>query len=342
MQRVLVNQLLPVKNEEQMRHLVRYVNFINSRPKRDLHQKGFHTHHIYPKSLAKKNNVEDFDGDWNLIELTSREHFIAHMILSYCYDNYSMVYCFRLMVDSGKYKEKITSRQFEKLKLKESKLIQNKVWLRTETHNVFVDKSEEDNYINKGYYRGRIIREDHKCNGNPGEKNGMYGKTHTDEVKKKLSLLRHLSCGMRVWLNNGVINKNPCDKDEIDFLLSNGFSYGRLNQKPTTKNRKAMNDGNVSKMIKESEVEKYLKLGWSFGCVKKIKTNRCSVFKGFENILVSKEEIKDFLDIGFNLGRTKEKNPFSEKEKKFLIKNIDIIESKAEFESILNGVVCAN
>lgn len=103
-----------------------------------------------------------------------------------------------------------------------------------------------------------------------------------------------------------------------------------------------MNDGNVSKMIKESEVEKYLKLGWSFGYIKKIKTNRRSVFKGFENILVSKEEIKDFLDIGFNLGRSKEKNPFSEREKNFLIKNIDIIESKAEFESILNGVVHAS
>jgi hypothetical protein len=250
MERISVNQLPPVKNEEQMKHLKRYVNFINSRPEIDLHQKGFHTHHIYPKSLAKKNNIDDFDGDWNLIELTSREHFIAHMILSYCYNNYSMVYCFRLMVDSGKYKEKITSRQFEKLKLKESKLIQNKVWLRTENNNVFVDKSEVDDYINKGYYHGRIIREDRKYRGSSGEKNGMYGKTHTDEVKKKLSLLRHLSCGMRVWLNNGVINKNPCEKDEIDFLLNNGFSYGRLNQKPTTDNRKPMNDGNISKMIK--------------------------------------------------------------------------------------------
>ena len=83
MKRITIEQMPPAKNEEQKRHLVRYVNFINSRPERDLHQKGFHTHHIYPKSLAKKNNIDDFDGDWNLIELTSREHFIAHMILFY-------------------------------------------------------------------------------------------------------------------------------------------------------------------------------------------------------------------------------------------------------------------
>jgi hypothetical protein len=73
MERISVNQLPPVKNEEQMKHLKRYVNFINSRPEIDLHQKGFHTHHIYPKSLAKKNNIDDFNGDWNLIELTPRE-----------------------------------------------------------------------------------------------------------------------------------------------------------------------------------------------------------------------------------------------------------------------------
>ena len=126
MERISVEKMPEVENEEQMRHLVRYVNFINSRPERDLHQKSFHTHHVYPRSMAIKNNIEDFNGNWNLIELTSREHFIAHMILSNCYNVYSMVYCFRLMVDSGKYKEKITSRQFEKLKLKESKLIQNK------------------------------------------------------------------------------------------------------------------------------------------------------------------------------------------------------------------------
>jgi hypothetical protein len=52
--RISVEQMPPVKNEEQKRHLIRYVNFVNTRPERDLHQKGFHTHHIYPKSLAKK------------------------------------------------------------------------------------------------------------------------------------------------------------------------------------------------------------------------------------------------------------------------------------------------
>ena len=60
MQRITVDQLPSVENDEQMRHLVRYVNFINSRPGRKLKQKGFETHHIYPKSIAKKKDVENF------------------------------------------------------------------------------------------------------------------------------------------------------------------------------------------------------------------------------------------------------------------------------------------
>ena len=50
---------LPSVDSKNQKHLIRYANFINSRPERELHQKGFHTHHIYPKSIAKKNDVQD-------------------------------------------------------------------------------------------------------------------------------------------------------------------------------------------------------------------------------------------------------------------------------------------
>jgi len=55
---------LPSVDSKNQKHLVRYVNFINSRPERELHQKGFHTHHIYPKSIAVKNKYANPDGDW--------------------------------------------------------------------------------------------------------------------------------------------------------------------------------------------------------------------------------------------------------------------------------------
>ena len=43
MKRITIEKLPSVQNEEQKRHLIRYVNFINSRPERKLKQKGYDT-----------------------------------------------------------------------------------------------------------------------------------------------------------------------------------------------------------------------------------------------------------------------------------------------------------
>jgi len=209
MKRITIEKLPSVQNEEQKRHLIRYVNFINSRPERKLKQKGYDTHHIYPKSMSIKNNIEDYNGDWNLIELTRREHFVAHMILYKC-KYLEMIRAFYLMISMNKIlKSRLMSRQYENIINENSKLVKNKVWLRTETHDVFVDKSEVDKYTNKGYYHGRIIREDHKYNGNPGEKNGMFGRKQTEDGLRRLSEFATMKTSSSTWMNNGVENKYP-------------------------------------------------------------------------------------------------------------------------------------
>jgi hypothetical protein len=54
----------------------RYYRFINSRPNRIKQlNDGLEVHHILPRSLGGSNNKE------NLIALTPREHYIAHLIL---------------------------------------------------------------------------------------------------------------------------------------------------------------------------------------------------------------------------------------------------------------------
>jgi hypothetical protein len=110
----LLSTDLPSVSSENQIHLERYVKFINSRPERKLRQKGFHTHHIYPRSMAEKNSIPDFNGDWNLIELTLREHFIAHLILRKC-GYKSMISAFSLfrIVDNVFYKN-MNSRFFER------------------------------------------------------------------------------------------------------------------------------------------------------------------------------------------------------------------------------------
>jgi hypothetical protein len=72
-------------------HLSRYQAFIQSRPKRIWAPKqGLCKHHILPKSLGGSNDSN------NLIVLTEREHYIAHLMLWKAYGG-KMAYAFWLM-----------------------------------------------------------------------------------------------------------------------------------------------------------------------------------------------------------------------------------------------------
>lgn len=64
---------ISVKNE---RYYQKYLDFCHSRQYRGIKKtKGFHRHHIFPKSFEK------IDDPWNLTLLTYREHYIAHLLL---------------------------------------------------------------------------------------------------------------------------------------------------------------------------------------------------------------------------------------------------------------------
>lgn len=74
-------------------------------------------HHIIPRSLGGSDNKE------NLVDLTAREHFICHWLLTKMYTGESkskMVYALNGMKRNGKYTQryetKITSRVYENLK----------------------------------------------------------------------------------------------------------------------------------------------------------------------------------------------------------------------------------
>jgi hypothetical protein len=61
-------------------HLDRYHHFIWSRLFRELPKDSYvERHHIVPKSVGM--NRDHYSQPWNSIKLTSKEHFIAHMML---------------------------------------------------------------------------------------------------------------------------------------------------------------------------------------------------------------------------------------------------------------------
>lgn len=107
-------------------------------------------HHILPKSLGGSDSIE------NLTNLTAREHFICHWLLTKMYpsgeEHWKMINAFRMMRAENprqlRYKTRVTARVYENLKKEYSKL-------------------QSERYS--------------------GEGNGFYGKSHSDEAKAKIS-----------------------------------------------------------------------------------------------------------------------------------------------------------
>ena len=96
----------------------RYQKFIKSRPNRSKKTfDGCETHHILPRCMGGKNTSD------NLVVLTLREHFIAHLMLSRCFregtkQRQQMI---AATMNFGN-RMKISSRMFEKLRLEQGQI----------------------------------------------------------------------------------------------------------------------------------------------------------------------------------------------------------------------------
>jgi len=107
------------------RYLSLYNRFISSRGKRARSKKkGYELHHIIPTSIGGTDTVD------NRICLTSREHFIAHLILSKCYEGENrskMVYALHRMANgSQKHRYKISSRQYDRIRTEQAEAARKK------------------------------------------------------------------------------------------------------------------------------------------------------------------------------------------------------------------------
>ena len=107
------------------------------------------THHIKPRSLGGNDDLE------NIVELTAREHFICHWLLikmTTGKNHHKMLNALRMMraenPNQQRYKTKITARVYESIKTEYAKLQSKKL---------------------------------------QGKGNGFYGKTHTEEARKRIS-----------------------------------------------------------------------------------------------------------------------------------------------------------
>lgn len=109
---------LPKVDLEHQIHLERYKKFIESRQHRKIEEgASIEKHHIWPFSLGAHKGY--YREPWNIVKLTAREHYIAHLILWKCYEG-KLAKAFFYMQNkntlSGKCNSEITSRQYDKLR----------------------------------------------------------------------------------------------------------------------------------------------------------------------------------------------------------------------------------
>ena len=117
-------------------------------------------HHIVPKAEGGS------DDKTNLVKLTARQHYIAHLLLAKIYDDYKMYSALTYMQCKSSRNQrdfKFNSRLYEKMRVECAK--KHSAW--------------------------------RKAHPLVGQKNGMYGRKHTEESKKKMSDNKKGQCS---WL----------------------------------------------------------------------------------------------------------------------------------------------
>ena len=110
--------------------------------------------------------------------------------------------------------------------------------------------------------RSASMTEWRKTHSTKGEKNGMYGRKHSDEVKKASSIRRAATNSSRRWYNNGITSLFLVSPPNETWVL------GRINQKPTTAGNRWYNNGVIRKSCSEHPGE-----GWTLGMMKDRKAN---------------------------------------------------------------------
>ena len=168
------------------KYTIIYYQIINMAKLRKMPIGYYERHHIIPKSLGGTNKKE------NLVNLTAREHFICHWLLTKMVDDqnskWKMINALGFMIWGENEKQqryKINSRLYEQLRKKHS---EQKSWAQHGEKNGFYGKqhSLETKQIMSEKAKGRTPWN----KGKPFKGAGMTGKNHSYDTKQRLSEIK--------------------------------------------------------------------------------------------------------------------------------------------------------
>ena len=164
-----------------------------------------------------------------------------------------------------------------------------------------------------------------------GEHNPFYGKTFDEETLKKLSKSHS---GKTPW-NKGLTS----DKDERVKKNADALKKSIKINGCSVKNSVWINDGEITKMIQQSDVQYYLNGGWRRGRLSLSKrkyedTNagKIRINNEIEEKVVTSEDLNNYLNCGWKKGRLKFKS--TSNFGKHLRKKVVCVETGVVYESL--------
>ena len=244
-------------------------------------------HHIIPLSEGGPDTKD------NKINLSAREHYIAHLLLAKIYDDYKMWKAWNMMCCKNSRQKrnfKYNSRLFERLKIDFSKKNSEFQKLR------FSDpKNKEFLKRPKSELHKKHLRESFKNRDFNGEKNPMFGKNikdfMTDEDYKK-------------WCHNvgnsrrgkfGVFKCSESTKKKISAAIKGRKHTDQARSNMSKSRRKSYYKKLIKKFGFEQAKIEVCKLNSHKGWIR-------SIHKGYENLRVSKLALCEYLIDGWKLG----------------------------------------
>jgi len=190
-----------------------YISIISSRLSRIREENIYYEkHHIIPKSLGGSNRQS------NLVDLTAKEHFIVHLLLTeMCIvDQHQrkMRYALQLMMNNPSSNSNWNSGKYELARLKNLKALKGRKF--TENHKKKLSES------NKGVKRSNETKEKLSIAGSKriGNLNPFFGKKHSKDTKEKI---RNSKKGSKKWITNGSESRLV----DINEDLEEGWRKGR-------------------------------------------------------------------------------------------------------------------
>lgn len=251
-------------------------------------------HHIIPKCLNGTNEKE------NLVNLTAKEHFIAHLLLCKIHSkNYYLLYAFIKMCNLKKY-NKMNKNLYQKVKLEFAQEVSkrtSKSWEERFGYEKaeFLKNKMRQPYESKfGVEKSNKIKEKQRKaflgDKNPnfgkskkGANNPMYGKHHTKEAKIKIGLAQtgkiesketrtkksnsHKGLKIVRIAPSSMKGKNHSKKSRQQMSQSRYNLFNKGYTSPLL-GRIRVNNGSIGKAVLKEELNYYLNNGFTLGTLK--------------------------------------------------------------------------